>query len=645
MLILDFETRSRCDLKKHGSYLYAQHDSTQVLCIAAGFTSDGVVHDHITPDMLKHIADGGLVAAHNAEFDMQIWEYCTDYPPVALEQWYCTSAQARVNALPASLDDATRCVFGQTKKSHAGAKLIKQLCIPQEDGTFNEDPGLLKRLLRYCVQDVKATIALANGCRRMTAGELRDWQNTVRINRKGVFVDLDLAEMAQHYATAEAREINMLIREEMLRYLRRNDHLNERDKLYKVDAFSQIQRIKAFVLAVAPQLTELMTGHDEKVSLDKRARQRVMTADVEIDSTARFLIEKLHEGNLSSVSKFGNMIDRSDDDGLVQGAFSSKGLQLHNFKRDCWSVDDAQDLKRKMYNHDKLDNVMETLGKLLRPAITPEEGNSLVVGDWSGVEARCLPWLANTAGAKARLKMFRDGVDMYQVTADALGFGERQIGKVAELSLGFLGGAGAFSAMAANYGVSMSGGQMETAVQKWRAANKWAVEFGNDLERAAWKAFSAPGKVQAGESRISYSFERYADGSGGNLVAHLPSGATIQYPRAERSSGDRQEITAIKANWTPKQGEKDWPRVSLWRGLLVENVTQATCADLLRWAVDELIYEDVTPVAHVHDEIILDTADPGEDAQLLREIMEEGPDWAQGLPLEAVPQIMMRYGK
>ncbi len=45
---LDFETRSECDLVRHGAYTYAQHPSTQVLCMAWAI-DDGEV-ELWTPD-------------------------------------------------------------------------------------------------------------------------------------------------------------------------------------------------------------------------------------------------------------------------------------------------------------------------------------------------------------------------------------------------------------------------------------------------------------------------------------------------------------------------------------------------------------------------------------------------------------------
>jgi DNA polymerase len=317
--------------------------------------------------------------------------------------------------------------------------------------------------------------------------------------------------------------------------------------------------------------------------------------------------------------------------------FSSKGLQMHNFKRDVWSPNQAEELKVKMQRQEPIENVMDTLGKLLRPAVIPEEGNMLVVGDWTGIEARALPWLAE---AEDRLAMLRDPtIDLYQVTADTLGLGERQIGKVAELSLGYGGAAGAFGNMAANYGVHLTPQKVGAVVTGWRKNNQWAVNFWHALERAAFQAIRNPGE-EFSEGKITYTFIPQL--IGGTLICTLPSGDWIQYPRA---AVDADGISAIKANWTPAAGEKDWPRVRLWHGLLAENVTQAICAALLRWAIDELIYNDVVPIGHVHDEIILDSAQPEQDAALLQDIMEGGPSWANGLPLAAKPDIMKRYGK
>ena len=42
ILWLDFETRSRCDLKSRGVYNYAQDASTDVLCMSYAFDDEDV---------------------------------------------------------------------------------------------------------------------------------------------------------------------------------------------------------------------------------------------------------------------------------------------------------------------------------------------------------------------------------------------------------------------------------------------------------------------------------------------------------------------------------------------------------------------------------------------------------------------------
>jgi len=130
---------------------------------------------------------------------------------------------------------------------------------------------------------------------------------------------------------------------------------------------------------------------------------------------------------------------------------------------------------------------------------------------------------------------------------------------------------------------------------------------------------------------VTYLFQ------GQHLWYALPSGRILCYPFA-RFEGD--EITYVKAAWKPAADAKEWPRARLWRGLACENITQAVANDLLRHALRQL--DDV--VLHVHDEIVLETADP-DAPNTLKQVMCTAPDWAAGLPLNAGVKTMTRYGK
>ena len=141
-LWVDFETRSRCDLRSRGVYNYAQDASTDVLCMSYAFDDEDVrtwlpgepfpqaVHDH-----------KGLVYAHNAAFERLIFWYVLQVE-FKLEQFYCTAAQARANCAPGSLEDVGRFAGATMKKDHRGGQLIRALSIPQSDGTVREDAAL-----------------------------------------------------------------------------------------------------------------------------------------------------------------------------------------------------------------------------------------------------------------------------------------------------------------------------------------------------------------------------------------------------------------------------------------------------------------------------------------------------------------------
>jgi DNA polymerase len=346
------------------------------------------------------------------------------------------------------------------------------------------------------------------------------------------------------------------------------------------------------------------------------------------------------------------------EDHRVRGAFmfagagqtkrySSKGMQVHNFSRNCFDPDEADQISEDMQEGFELDDTMLTLSKMLRPSIIPDTGKTFVVGDWSAIEGRFLPWLADSAGAETVLDVFRNDEDIYLHTAAAMRIDDRQIGKVATLALGYQGGVNAFASMGRNYGLYLPESQTKMIVDKWRKANQWAVKFWAQLEKAAVRALRNPDKDFI-VGKLTY---RYVSNLiGGTLLCILPNGEAIQYPEARletthNSYGSKTQVTYLKASITPAANAKEWPRGTLYGGLMAENATQAIAASLLKEKLRDLKNEPV--VMHVHDEIILEVLLKNADQYLakLQKVMEQIPKWAEGLPLKAEPEVMRRYGK
>jgi len=646
------ETASECDLPARGVYNYAQDLSTKVLCMAYAHDDEDVQiwtpGQEFPISITRAVLAGEQIYAHNAAFERLIWMYVLgpDHgaPVPALEQFYCTATQARANCAPGSLEDVGRFAGADMRKDHKGAALVRKCCCPP----FKHTDQDLQDLFAYCAQDVRAMRAISQAMRPLSPDELADYHVNERINDRGVLVDVPLAQAAQRYAAIELQEIQHRVVEVTA------------GKITSVRS----PRMREWVLErLGPEARKLCVVHKDgeaKDSIDKSVRASLLVlAEENPDEVPPDVAEVIQAADdlwASSAAKFGRMANLADDeDHRVRGAFvfaggsatgraSSYGLQAHNFPRVC--ADDPEAVRAAMLGGHPVapaygKRVTDVLKSMLRPALMPRAGHSFVVADWSAIEGRVHPWLSNCHAGEAKLDVFRSKLDPYKVNAaatfgvsyDEVSKNMRQVGKVQELALGFLGGPGAFETFGRIYGVRLTDAEVARAVTGWRRANPWAMAHGEALERAYMTAMRNPGKeVPAG--RVVYLFDRT------HLWYALPSGRVLCYPFARLEDDG---LTYAKASWKPAADANEWPRARLWRGLACENITQATANDVLRYALRALEPHGV--VLHVHDEVVLETPEPERVRELMQQVMTTPPAWAQGLPLAIEVEVMQRYGK
>jgi len=660
ILWLDFETRSRCDLISHGGYNYAKDISTSVLCLSYAFNDEDVqtwVPSQPFPQQIIYFIKQGIqIRAHNAAFERLIFWYvlCPDYnvPEPKLEQFYCTATQARANCAPGSLEDVGRFSGANMRKDHRGSQLIRLLSIPKADGTFNDDPTLMAEMVAYCEQDVRAMRAISQAMRQLSDEELADYHVNERINDRGVLIDTDLCNAAIGYASVELEEIEKIVTE-----------VTE-GEITSVRSTKMREWVLARVGNEAKKLMEIYKDDVKKYSIDKSVRANLLVLAQEnpeqVPPNVADVIQCADDLWASSVAKFKRLKELADvEDQRVRGAFvfaggsatgraSSYGAQLHNFTRKCAKEPDA--VRQAMVRSHSIvpvygKRVTDVLKGMLRPAIIAPKNHVLVVADWSAIEARVNPWLSPHSSAKDLLNVFTSGKDIYvreaagiyacsenDITPD-----KRQLGKIAILSLGFGGGAGAFTAMSRAYGVSMSEAEIKRVINAWRRNNPWAVDLWQNLENAYTRAMRNVGR-EFSAGRVTYLFD------GQHLWYALPSGRVLCYPFAKL---EPDGVTYAKSAWKPAADATEWPRGRLWRGLACENIVQATANDVLRHALRVLDQDGYMPVAHVHDEAVLQCHESEAEAvmQKMQEVMCTPPAWAQGLPLNIEVNTMQRYGK
>jgi DNA polymerase len=641
MLWLDFETRSRCDLKAKGVYNYSQDASTDVLCMSYAFDDDEVQtwlpHDEFPAAVRNHT---GLIYAHNAAFERLIFWYVLQID-FKLEQFYCTAAQARANCAPGSLEDVGRFAGADMRKDHRGSQLIRLLSVPQPNGQFREDAALMDEMVRYCEQDVRVMRVISKALRPLSDDELLDYHTNEQINDRGVLVDVPLCHAAVKYSADETVEIQQIVTE------------------VTDGAITSVRspKMREWVLErVGPEAKKLM-WNGEKYSIDKTVRANLLAMEDpdEIPPHVADVIQCADDLWASSVAKFNRLSNLADEeDHRVRGAFvfaggaatgraSSYGAQVHNFTRKC--AKEPDEVRHAMVRGHAITprfgkRITDVLKGMLRPALIAKPGHVLIAYDWSAIEGRVHPWLSNCPAGEAKLDVFRSGLDPYKVNAAAT-FGvsyadvtsdQRQVGKVQELALGFLGGAGAFEVFGRAYGIRLSVSEVNKAVEGWRRANPWAQAHGQQLEAAYLRAMRNKG-FEFAAGRIVYLFD------GQTLWYSLPSGRVLCYPNAKFDA--EGNVTYTKAAWKPAADAKEWPRARLWRGLACENVTQATAHDILRQSLRQL--DGV--VLHVHDEIVVEC--PAYEAEAvaahMHQIMCAPPAWAEGLPLAAEGVTTTRY--
>lgn len=656
-VVIDFETRSACDLKTRGTWNYSMHETTEVICMGVKFPrspSTIVLPDEVV--RARNIANCSEVWAHNAFFEFAIWNnVCVSrygWPPLRPEQMRCAAAVAAAHALPRALGKVADALGLPVQKDAEGARLMLKLSKPRprrapdpavatlfaDDPapTWYEDAADLARLYDYCKRDVEVAEAVVDALGPLSDTELRVWQLDQEINRRGIAIDREgaaamIEAVADHEAAAVAR-------------------LEELTK-GKIRTGKQTTAILLYLQSLYVVLPDLTAATVEAA-----------LAGDQLPHVAREILEIRQSLARSSSAKYETMLEMASEDGRVRdtflyhgastGRWAGKGIQPHNMAARIKTSAPPEEmlaaivagglpLFRALYD----DDVMAAAGALTRSVITAAPGHDLIAADYSAVEGRGRAWFA---GEDAELEVYRSGKDPYVAAAaailkksyDDVTKAERQSpGKISELACGYQGGVGAVRKFG---GDGMTDEEiMEGIVRPWRQAHPRTVQFWADLEEAAVAAVAAPGTVHRVRSLL------FKSGDDKFLKIRLPSGRLLYYrePQLQVATtawgARRQSVTYMTVDAVTRQ----WVRTSTYGGKLCENVVSGACRDLMAEAALRLEAAGYPIVMTVHDEIVAEIPEGFGSVDDFTRLMCVVPKWAAGFPLKASGWRGRRYRK
>lgn len=669
---LDFETRSRADLKKVGAYKYSLHPSTQPTCLS--FKARGAEIQLLNfyqintpwssqPERFRNawlyfIEGDFLFTAHNAFFERCIYTNIMvkryGWPKIPFRNYRCTAAKAAACALPRNLEGVGSALNLRIQKDRRGYVAMMATCRPnKKTGDFispQSHPEVFETLYTYCRIDTQTEELLDETLPDLSLEEQDIWHLNQELNWRGLRIDIPVVKKILGIMEIESRK-----------KLKELDHLTM-GLVTKPGSRKSILEFLELEGVVLPDL-RAQTVEDRLQGF-------------ELSEDMRRLLEIRKALSKTSTKKYQAFLDRADETdhrvrdilmyhGASTGRDTGTGVQPHNLPRPLIKQKDI-DYVISMLREERPEISVEWIkifygdifmifSSLLRGMLIASEGYELFVADFSKIEVAVLWWLA---GNFPGLKILRLGKDPYIYQAamnlnttyediedvvkreEQWGLDARQLGKAQVLGCGFQMGVERFQTAAWDmHRLKLTETQAQAAVTNYRSGNPAVPLLWKAFEKAAVEAVKNPGQVfHAG--KCAFSMRRKF------LWVRLPSGRKLAYREpqvtwVETKYGPKETLEYYAVN--PKT--KQWGIERTFGGKLTENIVQAVARDLMMPAMVRLRQHGYRPLLMVHDEGICEKEKGTGDIQEFVKILCEPPKWAAGCPIDAKGWSGPRYRK
>jgi DNA polymerase len=646
-LSVDIETYSSVSLQKCGVYAYAESSDFDILLFGYAWDDepaqviDLTASSGIPLEFQRALYDSKILkTAFNANFERAcLAAYLGKILPP--EQWRCTAVLARHLGLPASLDAVGR-VIGlpeDKQKQKIGLSLIRYFSIPCPPTKINgartrnlpkHDVSKWLQYIDYCRQDVESEREIRNRLSRFHVhdAEWPLWALDQRINDRGVGVDVAFA--------TRAVELDNIIKSRLL---------GQAKDITGLDNPKSVQQLKNWIEDTAGVEVESL-NKKEIADVRKTINNEDVNAMLDIRAGLSKTSTEKYNAMIRTVCKDGRIRGLTQFYGAARtGRWAGRLVQMQNLPQNKMPERDLDTARQlvKMGDLETLEMLFDdapgVLSQLIRTAFIPAKGHKLIAADFNSIEARVIAWLADE---QWRLDVFNTHGKIYEASAEQMfhlpsgsikkGDPMRQKGKIAELALGYGGGAGALISMGA-LAMGLTEAELKPLVYSWRAANKSIVKFWWDTDAAARETIN-----QQTPSYLPHGIAFRKQGS--LLRLRLPNGRELSYVKPMIINDNIVYEGA-------RQGVGKWGQIESYGPKLVENIVQAVARDCLADTITRVEAAGYPVIFHVHDELICDVPEAQAEKALndILEIMNVSAPWAAGLPLSGAGYLCDYYRK
>lgn len=607
ILTIDFETYYDRDysLSKLTTEEYIRHPMFEVIGVAVQINGNepewfsGSKED-TQQFLLQFNWQNSLALAHNAMFDAAILNWVFNISP---KGWLDTLSMAR----PIDGVDAGGSLKALTERYELGEKGTEVInALGKRRALFAKED--LERYGEYCKNDVALTYKLFNLLKQkgFPKNELKLVDLTIKMFSEPV-LRLDVPVLEEHLKNVVERKDRLLQEAE-----------SNKEIIMSNDKFAAA----LMALGVEPPRkksprTGNMTWAFSKMDEDFKALLEHPKEEVQNLVAARLgvktTIEETRTERFINIGKRGPL---------------PVPLKYYAAHTGRWGGADKVNLQ----------NLPTRDGKsLIKKAIVPPPGFTLIDSDSSQIEARTLAWLSQQDDL---VKAFSNGEDVYKIMAgkiynkpvEEITKDERFFGKTVILGAGYGMGAKKFHLMLRLQNVNISESEAERIITIYRStypriSNLWTQ--GND----------ALGSMLTG-SKSTFGKKGVVEVIKGGFL--LPSGLNIFYNNLSVRTEGLPNGGSRNVYTYDSRREKG---IYIYGGKVVENVVQA----LARCIIGEqmlLIAKQYKVVLTVHDAIMCVVPDAQVEVaeSYIKWCMTQVPEWAQGLPVSCEVGSGKSYG-